>query len=99
MSPDRAATPLAAQTRAAGPEDPPRSIPTRAPRSDEALIEHGVRDLEEAADVGAVEQIAGGAVLGRGLEAVAVDLDHDLVQPLVHLVAAPRQPHAVLRHL
>src|SRR5262245_44912502 len=66
---------------------------------DQTLIHHRVCDLDEAADVGAVEQIPGSAVLLGGLEAGAVDGPHDLVEPVVHLFAGPCEPHAVLRHL
>src|SRR5258706_9401349 len=66
--------------------------PLRAPGSnhaglDQALVQHRVGDLEEAANVGAVDEIARRSVLLRGLEAGLVDRDHDGVQPLVHLVA------------
>ena len=43
----------------------------RAGRSDDALVEHRVRHLDEARDVGAVDVVAGGAVLLGGLPALA----------------------------
>src|SRR5208282_6627734 len=67
--------------------------------SDESLVQHGIGNLEEAADVGSVHQIAGSAVLLGGFVAVFVDGDHDFVQPLVHFLPCPAQPHAVLDHL
>src|SRR5271166_3827867 len=65
----------------------------------ESLVKHGIGDFQEAADVGAVHEIAGGPVGLGGLEAGPVDGDHDLVQPIVHFLAGPVQPGAVLRHL
>ena len=63
------------------------------------LVQHRIGDLEEAADVGPIHQVAGRAVhLGR-LVARLVDGDHDLVQAIVHFLAGPGDAHAVLRHL
>src|SRR5882762_7272476 len=62
------------------------------------LIEHGIGDLEEAADISAVHEIAGRAVLLRRLVAVLVDRDHDLVEPIIDLFASPTQASAVLGH-
>ena len=64
-----------------------------------ALIQHGVGYFQEAADVGAVHQIARRAVFLGRFEAVLVDGDHDLVQTIIYFLASPVQPRAVLRHL
>src|SRR5579862_4019045 len=45
----------------------------------QALVQHRVGYLEEAADVGAVHQVAGRAVFLGRFETVPVDGDHDLV--------------------
>src|SRR5271157_5858469 len=62
------------------------------------LIQHRVRDLQEAGDVRAVHQVAGRAVLLGRFEAVLVDGDHDVVQTLVDFFAGPGDAHTVLRH-
>src|SRR5438105_8271542 len=72
---------------------------TRLGPLDEALVHHGVGDLEEPGDVPAIHQIAGRSEALRRLEAVAMDGDHDLAQAIVDLFPRPREPHAVLRHL
>ena len=84
------------------------SLPGFARRTDEcvrpyvslhkALIQHRVGYFQEAADVGAVHQVAGRAVFLGRFEAVLVDGDHDLVQTIVHFLAGPAQPCAVLGH-
>src|SRR5262244_3498907 len=63
------------------------------------LVQHRISHLQEAADVGAVHQVAGRAVLLGRPEAVVVDRDHDLVQAIVDFGASPAQARAVLRHL
>ena len=55
----------------------------------QALIQHGIGDLQEAADVGAVHQIAGRTVFLGRFEAVLVDGDHDFVQFVVYFFAGP----------
>src|ERR1035441_3695179 len=60
----------------------------------QSLVQHGIGDLQEAADVGAVHQIARGAVGFGSLEAGLVDGDHDFVQPIVHFLAGPVHPSA-----
>jgi len=67
--------------------------------SDQALIQHGVGHFDEAGDVGAHLQVTGHAVSFGGFPGLAVDGDHDVVQPLVDLFAGPLQAQAVLRHL
>src|SRR3954471_24023206 len=64
----------------------------------QTLIQHRVGHLQEAADVGAVHQIARRAIQFGRLVAILVDGDHDLVQTIVHFFARPRKTHAVLRH-
>ena len=61
--------------------------PAGAKRLHQPLIEHRVGHLQEAADVGAVHQISGRAVLLGRPVAVFVDGDHDLVQTIVNFVA------------
>src|ERR1022692_462662 len=62
------------------------------------LIQHGVGYLQEAADVGAVYQVAGRAVFLGRFVAIAVDGDHDFVQTVVYFLAGPAQARAVLGH-
>src|SRR5271157_5150331 len=62
------------------------------------LIQHRVRDLQEARDIGAVHQIAGRAVLLGRFVAILVDGDHDLVQTIIDFFSSPGHAHAVLRH-
>src|SRR5579864_8782718 len=84
-----------------GRRDP--STPLRAGcrryQLDQTLVQHGIGYFQEAADVGAVDQVAGRAVLVGGPVAVVVDRDHDLVQTIVDLGSSPAEPGAVLRHL
>src|SRR5438067_13123427 len=72
---------------------------TSRTRLDDALIEHRVRDLEEAGDVGPVDVVAGGAEALRRLQAGGMDALHDDAEPVVHLLARPGEAHAVLGHL
>jgi hypothetical protein len=76
-----------------------RELAETAADPDEALVHHRVGDLEEAGDVGAVDVVAGGAVLGGGVDALLVDGLHDAVQAGVDLFARPGEAQAVLRHL
>src|SRR5713226_146299 len=62
------------------------------------LIQHGVCDLQEARDIGAIYQVAWRAIFLARFEAVLVDGDHDLVQTIVDFFAGPGDARAVLRH-
>src|SRR5262245_58072078 len=93
---------VAARSRLAS--RPPSAALTLLPRGYHPFIppipvHHRMCHLQETRDVGSVHQVAGGAVFLRGLEAVGVDGAHDLVEAVLDLLARPRQPHAVLRHL
>src|SRR6202022_4668263 len=69
------------------------------PGSDESLVQHRVGNLEEACDVPTIHEISGSPIALRCLVAVLVDRNHDLVEPIIYLVASPRQTGAVLGHL
>src|SRR5436305_10203583 len=63
------------------------------------IREHCLGDLDEAADVRAVD-VVHEAVLSRAvLHTRAVNSEHDPLEPFVDLFASPRQTHAVLRLL
>src|SRR5215471_15174685 len=75
------------------------AVPTWSlPTLHQTLVQHGVGDLQEASNVGAVYQVAGRAVFLGRFEAVLVDGDHDLVQTLVDLLSGPAQTRAILGH-
>ena len=63
-----------------------------------SLVQHGIGYFQEASDVGAVDEVAGRAVFLGRFEAVAVDVDHDFVQAVIHFLARPGQARAVLSH-
>src|SRR6185436_14230514 len=65
----------------------------------DALVEHRVGDLHEAADVGAVDVVDRAVALLAVAHAGLVDLLHDELQALVDLLADPGEAHGVLRHL
>src|SRR5436305_1235366 len=89
---------LRAQTVALRPRAPPPAYPGRS-WIHQPLVHHGVRHLEEARDVGAVDVVARRAEALGGLDARLVDALHDQAQPAVDLLAGPAVAHAVLRHL
>lgn len=72
-----------------------RSVELRAPvfrvgyGLDDALCEHGVGNLHEAGDVGALHVVDVAIGLGAELDAVFVDVGHDGVQTVVHFLGAP----------
>ena len=68
-------------------------------RLDQSLVHHRVRDLEETRNVRSIHVIAGRAVLLGGAIADFVDSLHDVIEPVIHLFARPRDAHTVLRHL
>ena len=61
-------------------------------------MQHRVRDLEEACDVCADDEISGLSGLDGGVVSGLIDAAHDVVQPLVHFLERPAQAHAVLGH-
>ncbi|GIX62746.1 uncharacterized protein BcabD6B2_21810 [Babesia caballi] len=79
-----------------------QSLPRRppcAPPLEVALVDEGARHPKEACDVGARDQVALHAVPRARRPALAVNGEHDLAQPRVHLLARPAHALAVLRHL
>src|SRR5699024_1413963 len=66
--------------------------------SDDALAHHGRGDLQEARDVGAGHQVALAAVFLGSIGSSLVDVDHDVVQTLVHFLEGPAQAQGVLAH-
>jgi len=66
-------------------------------RLDQSLIHHRVRDLEKTGNVRSIHVIARRAVLLGGAIADFVDSLHDVMEPVIHLFARPRNTHAVLR--
>src|SRR5215467_9886625 len=64
----------------------------------QTLIQHRVGYFYEAADVGAVHQVAGRAVFLGRFVTVLMDGDHDLVKTVVDFVPGPAQACAVLGH-
>src|SRR5262245_18316963 len=64
-----------------------------------AAGEHGVGDLQEPGDVGALHVVHLLAARAAVLHAALVDAAHDVAQLLVELLLGPGEPHAVLRHL
>ncbi len=77
---------------------PPRTILLTQTRLYQPLIQHRISHFHEAGDVGAVDEVAGRAVLLGRLIAIAVDGDHDLVQLVIHFLAGSGNARAVLRH-
>src|SRR6516164_5056379 len=65
---------------------------------DEPLIQHGIGDFQEAADVGTVHEIAWRSVRLGCLVARIVDGDHDFMQTIVNFLAGPVQPCTILGH-
>src|SRR5256885_1223886 len=57
--------------------------------SDESLVQHRIRHLQEAGDIGAVYEIARSSIGIRRLVAGLVNGDHYFVQPIVHFFAGP----------
>merc|ERR1719334_2939588 len=64
-----------------------------------SLRQHGIRHLLEARGIGAQLEVSRRAeILGR-IPNERVDVHHNVLQPLVHLLAAPFHALRVLRHL
>ena len=68
------------------------------PKSNQALIEHGVGDFYEARDVGAGDKVAGTAVFFGGFTGAFVDVAHNGLELGVGFLEGPGDPLAVLRH-
>ncbi len=62
------------------------------------LRHHGVGYFHEAGDIGSFHVVDVFSVFAMR-HALLVNIAHDLVQPLVHLLVTPRYMHRVLRHL
>src|SRR5262249_36576108 len=62
------------------------------------LVEHSIRDLDEASYVCADHEIARLAVLFRSVPRVFKDCRHDVAQTGIDLLAGPWQTHRVLAH-
>src|SRR5690606_7161776 len=77
----------------------PRRGGGAAPVSDKAHGGHGAGHLHEAADVGARHVVAGHAEFLGGLEAVVVDVDHDLPEALFSVLEGPGVAAGILLHL
>src|SRR5690606_8346448 len=63
----------------------------------DALGQHGVGNLDEAGDVGALDVVDAAVFLAVG-DAGVVDGLHDAVQLGIHLAGGPVQAHGVLAH-
>ena len=70
--------------------------PARSARSEHALGDHGVGDLDEAGGVGAEHQIALMAVLLGGGQGIGDDVLHDGLELVVHLFERPGKAVGVL---
>ena len=68
---------------------------TLSQASDNALAHHGAGDLFKAGDVGTGDKVALAAVLFGGGSGVLVNVDHNVVQALVHFLKGPGQAQAV----
>jgi hypothetical protein len=75
-----------------------RDVAVEVVSLDEALVQHSVGDLEEAGNVGAVDEVPWSAKALGSFEAALVYLHHYVVQLFVDFFAGPAQSLAVLRH-
>src|SRR5690606_42088010 len=67
--------------------------------SDHPKSKHRFGDAQEAEDVRARDVVARTAEFFRGLVAVAMDLLHDLLEPLLRVLERPRVAARILLHL
>src|SRR5207237_9380532 len=67
--------------------------------SNNTLIEHRVRDFDEASNVSANHQVAGLIILRGSVPRIFVDRRHNLAEAKIDFLARPRQTHGILSHL
>ena len=79
-------------------------LPITCPKSDKlgildgTLLEHCLRDLHEAGDVGALHIIDGAVRTGSVLDALLVDAFHDPVKLVVDFLCGPAEVSCILGH-
>src|SRR5450756_1487666 len=64
-----------------------------------SVSQHRFRHFHESPDVRAVHVVHKSFLPRAVLHAGVVDAEHDPLESLIHFLAGPRQPHAVLRLL
>jgi len=57
-----------------------------------ALVEHGISDFDKACNVGTHYQVTRLTIFLGGLEALLVDGNHNVVEPLINLFTGPGKP-------
>lgn len=71
-------------------------VPGSLVTSDGSVGEHGLGDLFEAADVGAIHIIDTTGTGGPGLDTASVDAAHDLLEASIHFLPIAADAHGIL---